>query len=312
MRWLALLFVITSLVPAAHGQIVGGRDARISDWPGMASLQTVQGNSVYHQCGATMITPQWALTAAHCLDDVEIDARGWAVQLGEPEPGAARARLGSVALVVGRADLRESGAGSVRRVTGFVQHPDYVAGAPERGNDLALVQISGTWTGARMQVDGLAGAAAGLDEAGAMASAAGYGRTSEAGPSLQGSNPTGRRIHAPSMVLQAAQVPVVPTAVCRQQISTLIETLQLGAVYGDADVDAATQMCAGARGVDSCQGDSGGPLVVYSPGGDLVQVGVVSWGLGCARENAPGIYMRTAPYADWIAGVISAAVIPPD
>ena len=53
-------------------------------------------------------------------------------------------------------------------------------------------------------------------------------------------------------------------------------------------------------GKDSCQGDSGGPLMVDDGKGGYLQAGIVSWGLGCARPNAYGIYTRTAVFADWI------------
>ncbi|XP_053593015.1 chymotrypsin-2 [Microplitis demolitor] len=48
------------------------------------------------------------------------------------------------------------------------------------------------------------------------------------------------------------------------------------------------------RGEGACHGDSGGPLV-----SDGVQIGVVSWGIPCAK-NKPDVFTRVYSYRDWI------------
>eukprot|EP00984_Skeletonema_dohrnii_P027507 scaffold17065_cov85-Skeletonema_dohrnii-CCMP3373.AAC.3 len=56
-------------------------------------------------------------------------------------------------------------------------------------------------------------------------------------------------------------------------------------------------------GEDSCQGDSGGPLVIRGAdlnGADDTQVGVVSWGIGCARADYPGVYARISSQYEWV------------
>ena len=46
---------------------------------------------------------------------------------------------------------------------------------------------------------------------------------------------------------------------------------------------------------DSCQADTGGPVVCN----DELQ-GLVSWGYGCARRDAPGVYTKVCSFIEWI------------
>ncbi|KRX47705.1 Serine protease 30 [Trichinella murrelli] len=66
-------------------------------------------------------------------------------------------------------------------------------------------------------------------------------------------------------------------------------------------IDADDMFCAGdmTGGKDSCQGDSGGPLVCKL-NDTFVQMGIVSFGDGCARKDHPGIYTKVPHYVKWI------------
>jgi secreted trypsin-like serine protease len=85
--------------------------------------------------------------------------------------------------------------------------------------------------------------------------------------------------------LRYATVPVVPDSTCAKAYRKVGVTLV-----------ADESICAGRRGVDTCQGDSGGPMVRRDSTGRWVQVGIVSWGLGCARDGYPGVYTQVSTF----------------
>jgi secreted trypsin-like serine protease len=76
------------------------------------------------------------------------------------------------------------------------------------------------------------------------------------------------------------------------------------------EAEAGTQLtrnmfCAGEPegGKDSCQGDSGGFIGAPDQSGH-VQLGIVSWGFGCARPKLFGVYTRVANYKEWISQIM--------
>ncbi|XP_077997970.1 uncharacterized protein LOC144451072 isoform X2 [Glandiceps talaboti] len=94
-----------------------------------------------------------------------------------------------------------------------------------------------------------------------------------------------------------------------EDIPNLLREVRLEVVdhnlCGDRHVHIVTNnmFCAGPprgmEGRDACSGDSGGPYVKKS-GDRFYLLGIVSWGVGCATPNLPGVYTAVHRFYDWI------------
>lgn len=84
--------------------------------------------------------------------------------------------------------------------------------------------------------------------------------------------------------LLKATVPFVDDATCQKAYSNLVPGEEI----------CAGEMASG--GVDTCQGDSGGPMFRRDSADRWIQVGIVSWGIGCARPGNPGVYTEVSTF----------------
>uniref|UniRef100_A0A8C9P6C9 Peptidase S1 domain-containing protein n=1 Tax=Spermophilus dauricus TaxID=99837 RepID=A0A8C9P6C9_SPEDA len=108
-----------------------------------------------------------------------------------------------------------------------------------------------------------------------------------------------RELERASEELQEAELNIIRHQKCNELLQkrtkTKVQFTKEGTVCGYND-----------EGKDACQGDSGGPLVCeYNT--TWIQVGIVSWGIGCGRLGYPGIYTEVSFYRDWIVTLMNRA-----
>ncbi|MEL6830054.1 MAG: serine protease, partial [Pseudomonadota bacterium] len=279
----------------SNAKMVGGTEALAGEWPFFASLRGETPLRVIHMCGATMISSEWAMTAAHCLHDVQRNAAGSLVRTG----------FGRLQLVIGEHDLTDTEPGEVYNVIDARIQPDYVRELPARTfeafggpqNDIALLKIDRAWDGpvARLS-DAIE---SDPDVIFGRAFVAGFGLQSGGGQLRQFDiNRSARVGFAGSTQLMHAMVPLKSPERCAELYDGTARPY-----------DQVGTLCAGFDdgGIDSCQGDSGGPMAGLDVQGRAYQLGVVSYGWGCAEASKPGVYTRVSHHADWIRSVVPAA-----
>jgi len=154
-------------------------------------------------------------------------------------------------------------------VVRVINHAAYDSYSME--NDIALLEMD-TPVSYR-PIDLIDDAVSTIATPGKLMTVAGWGTTSESG-SL-------------SDEAMEVQVPVITNAQCTSDYDGGIfdSFICAGFTYGTKD---------------SCQGDSGGPFFGSLDDSRSVIAGIVSWGIGCAREGFPGVYTRVASFKTWI------------
>jgi secreted trypsin-like serine protease len=179
----------------------------------------------------------------------------------------------SITATIGKVDLQASGGQSIKS-TYVYQSPQY---ASTGAQDWALIELASAPSAPLLTIAAQGQTSLNTGDFTIM----GWGSTTEGG--------------GQSRYLKYATVPFVSDSSCQQS-------------YG-SDLQPDYELCAGypQGGVDTCQGDSGGPMVKADSAGTWVEVGIVSWGEGCAEAGYPGVYGEVQSFSDNIKARISSS-----
>jgi len=164
---------------------------------------------------------------------------------------------GEIQVGVGRTDIDDLSQGQTLAVDRIEVHPDY---ADTGTFDAALIHVTGDITSPSVPLTAVGEDS--LEADGAPLTVAGWGTEFFGSPVIPAD-------------LKSVDVDAVADDSCT--------TNDLLGFQPDSE------LCAETLGGDSCQGDSGGPLF-GTVAGRVTQVGIVSYGLGCATPQFPGVY----------------------
>ncbi|KAE8578217.1 hypothetical protein XENTR_v10023402 [Xenopus tropicalis] len=215
-----------------------------------------------HICGGSVISNKWIMTAAHCFEN-------------SLTTSLYRVRLGAYQLSLSSPNEFIS---SVKSITVNSQY-----NSQTNFGDIALVELSSTITYTTFILPVCVPSSSANFTAGMECWVTGWGNIG-----------WGAKLPYPQ-TLQQVMTPLISRDSCEQMYHTST------GVSSSVTIVRVDQICAGyaAGQKDSCQGDSGGPLVCNVQG-VWYQVGIVSWGEGCALANSPGVYTLVPNYRSWL------------